>query len=112
MKEKSPDLLNKSMKNVGVLMLVQIFSKIMTFSLNFLVARIVVPEVYGYANIQLQLFGSLILWFSKESVRKTIQRKIEASSEVVRKSANNLVIYSFTVQFILAALVFVGVAYF
>ena len=41
MKEKKPDLLNKSMKNVGVLMLVQIFSKIMTFSLNFLVARIV-----------------------------------------------------------------------
>ena len=41
MNEKKPDLLNKSMKNVGVLMLVQIFSKIMTFSLNFLVARIV-----------------------------------------------------------------------
>lgn len=44
-------LLNKSFQNVGILMLVQVFSKIMTFSLNFLVARIVVKEVYGYANI-------------------------------------------------------------
>jgi uncharacterized protein YbjT (DUF2867 family) len=48
---QGPDLMQKSMKNVGILMFVQIFSKIMTFALNFLVARIVSKEVYGYANI-------------------------------------------------------------
>ena len=70
------DMIQKSMKNAGFLMIVQIFSKIMTFSLNFFVARIVSKEIYGYANIQMQLFNSLILWFSKEAVRKIVQRKI------------------------------------
>ena len=51
--DETNSLMNKSFKNVGLLMLVQVFSKIMTFSLNFLVARIVVKEVFGYANIQL-----------------------------------------------------------
>jgi hypothetical protein len=78
-------------------MLVQLFSKIMTFSLNFLVARIVIPEVYGYANIQLQLYGSIVLWFSKEAVRKTVQRKIEGSEANITKSAINMVIMSFLV---------------
>lgn len=44
--------------------------------MNFFVARIVSKEVYGYANIQLQLFDAIILWFSKEAVRKVIQRKV------------------------------------
>jgi O-antigen/teichoic acid export membrane protein len=64
--------LKKSFRNLGVLMVVQIFSKIITFTLNFLVARIVLKEVYGYANIQLVLYNSLILWFLTESVRKTL----------------------------------------
>jgi len=53
--EKGGDksLMASSFKNAGVLMMVQVFSKIVTFSLNFLVARIVAKEVYGYANIQL-----------------------------------------------------------
>ena len=49
----------------------------MTTTLNFLVARIVDKQVYGYANIQLQLYHSLILFFSKEAVRKACQRKID-----------------------------------
>jgi hypothetical protein len=65
-------MLNKSFKNVGVLMVVQLFSKVVTFSLNFLVARIVLKEVYGYANIQLVLYNSMILWFLTESVRKAV----------------------------------------
>lgn len=102
-------LLEKSFKNVGILMAVQIFSKIMTFSLNFLVARIVVPEVYGYANIQLQLYGSIVLWFSKESVRKAVQRKIDSSEHEVTISAINIVIFSFAVQLLLAFAIYFGV---
>ena len=74
-KYQAPDLMQKSMQNAGVLMFVQILSKKMTFTLNFMVARIVSKEVYGYANIQLQLFNSTILWFAKEAVRKAAQRK-------------------------------------
>jgi oligosaccharide translocation protein RFT1 len=103
------DLLQKSFKNVGILMLVQVFSKIMTFTLNFLVARIVVPEVYGYANIQLQLYGSIVLWFLKESVRKAVQRKIEGSEAQINKSAINIVVISFGVQIALAAIVYLTV---
>jgi O-antigen/teichoic acid export membrane protein len=50
MGDQSP--IAKSVKNMGVLMLMQLFSKVITFSLNFLVARIVSKEVFGYANIQ------------------------------------------------------------
>ena len=75
-KIEDSSVVNKSLKNAGVLMLVQLFSKVMTFSLNFMVARIVSKDIYGYANIQLQLFNSVVLWFAKEAVRKTVQRKI------------------------------------
>ena len=75
-------MLSKSYRNMGFMMLVQLFSKVMTFSLNFLVARIVIKEVYGYANVQLQLLDATILWFSKESARRVVQRKIEFPNEV------------------------------
>jgi O-antigen/teichoic acid export membrane protein len=42
---------SKSLHNAGVLMLVQVFSKMTTFTLNFMVARIVTKDIYGYANI-------------------------------------------------------------
>lgn len=70
--EDKQKLLSNSFQNAAFLMVVQIFSKIMTFSLNFMVARIVTKEVYGYASIQLQLFNTLILWYTKEAVRKTV----------------------------------------
>jgi len=57
-------------------MALQIFAKIMTMSMNFLVARFVQKEVYGYANIQLHLFYSMILFYSKEAVRKSCQREL------------------------------------
>jgi len=38
------------------LLSVQLFGKITTTTLNFMVARIVLKEVYGFANIQLQLY--------------------------------------------------------
>lgn len=99
------NLVAASFKNAGILMLVQVFSKIMTFTLNFMVARIVTKEVYGYANIQLQLFNSFVLWFAKEAVRKSVQRKVEATEEeakqakgkfedVEKQSASNIVVLS------------------
>jgi hypothetical protein len=48
-----PPLLDKAFKNASLLMALQIFAKFMTMSLNFLVARLVQKDVYGYSNIQL-----------------------------------------------------------
>ena len=76
------DIAAKSAKNVGVLVFVQVFQNIITFVLNLLIARIVAKEVFGYANIQMQLYISLVLWFAKESARKTVQRKIEVPKSV------------------------------
>ena len=53
-----------------------------------------------------------MLWFSKESVRKTVQRKIEGSEEQAQKSAINIVVLSFAVQVALATLVYFGVTIF
>ena len=98
----------KSLQNIGIMMMVQIFAKIVNFSMNFFVARIVSKEVYGYANIQLQLFDAVILWFSKEAVRKVIQRKVifkekenatpeqqKKNETTILRSAINLVHLSF-----------------
>ena len=66
----------------------------MTMSMNFLVARFVQKEIYGYANIQLQLFYSMILFYSKEAVRRACQREVQIegqSKEMIHRSALNLV---------------------
>lgn len=40
-------------KILAQLVSVQIFAKLVTFPVNFLTARIVSKETYGYANIQM-----------------------------------------------------------
>jgi hypothetical protein len=50
-KKEDSHLINKAFKNASLLMILQIFAKIMTMGLNFLVARFVQKEVYGYSNI-------------------------------------------------------------
>jgi oligosaccharide translocation protein RFT1 len=90
----SDQLLNKAFKNASLLMALQIFAKVMTMSMNFLVARFVQKEIYGYANIQLQLFYSMILFYSKEAVRRACQREVQIegqSKEMIHRSALNLV---------------------
>ena len=62
-------------------MSVQIFAKLVTTSLNFVVARIVNKEVYGYAHIQLFLFHTFILFYSKEAVRKACQREVKVEGK-------------------------------
>jgi hypothetical protein len=90
----SDQLLNKAFKNASLLMALQIFAKVMTMSMNFLVARFVQKEIYGYANIQMQLFYSMILFYSKEAVRRACQREVQIegqSKEIIHRSALNLV---------------------
>lgn len=63
-------------------------------SLNFIIARFVQKDIYGYSNIQLQLFYSMILFFSKEALRKACQREVQMnnySKSDIHQSAQNLV---------------------
>jgi oligosaccharide translocation protein RFT1 len=71
-----PQIVEKALKNASLLVALQIFAKIMTMSLNFLIARFVQKDIYGYSNIQFQLFYSMILFFSKEAVRRACQREV------------------------------------
>ena len=85
----------KALKNASLLMALQIFAKIITMSMNFLVARLVQKDIFGYANIQFQLFYSMILFFSKEAVRRACQRELSLSGNydktTIAQSAHNLV---------------------
>jgi len=76
------NLVVKSVKNVQLLVLLQILSKILTSVLNFLIARFVSKEVFGYASIELQLFYSLVLFFTKEALRRTCQRDFKGGKQV------------------------------
>ena len=97
-------------------MALQIFAKIMTMSMNFLVARFVQKEVYGYANIQLHLFYSMILFYSKEAVRKSCQRELHLSTAhsrpTINRSALNLVLLSLPRQLLLSLLTYLFVTHF
>ena len=65
----------------------------------------------------MQLYNSIVLWYCKESVRKTVQRKVqppEGSEKVkfeaiVKTSAVNMVLLCFVVQVVLSAAVYFGV---
>ena len=63
------------------------------------------------------MFNTLVLWFSKEAVRKTVQRKVEdheitvkgkKDEKLVAQSSINMVIFSFVVQLSLAVIVYMG----
>jgi oligosaccharide translocation protein RFT1 len=58
----------------------------------------------------LQLYNSIVLWFAKEAVRKTVQRKLQAvDAKVETMSAKNMVLISQLIQLVLAVLVYLGV---
>lgn len=77
--------LAQTIRNLSWIMAVQVGSKILTASLNFLIASFVSPEVYSSVNISLQFYYTLILFFSRECLRRTVQRSFEADDEILRK---------------------------
>ena len=51
-----------------------------------------------------------MLWFAKEAVRRTVQRKLQAvDAKVETMSAKNMVLISQLIQLVLAVLVYLGV---
>ena len=64
-------------KVLAQLFCVQILAKLVTLPMSFMTARLVSQETYGYANMQMQLWTTLILFFQREALRKTCQRDIQ-----------------------------------
>lgn len=73
------DILNKSTAGASFLMLTQLFTKMLTFLLNQLLIRLISPRVFGI-SAYLEFIVSMVLFFSREGERLSIQRTRDISS--------------------------------
>ena len=58
----------------AALVTLQLFSRLLTFVLNTLIARSLGPSWYAFANVQLQLVSATVLFMAKEATRRAAQR--------------------------------------
>ena len=61
-------------KGFSYLVGLQLFSRIITFALNTLLARDLGPQWYAIANVHLYVIGSTALFLAKEGLRRAGQR--------------------------------------
>jgi oligosaccharide translocation protein RFT1 len=79
-------LLSKSAKGATVLIILQIGSRALTFGVNQLLLRYLLPELLGIAT-QLEVYSISVLFFARESLRVAIQRQTDAADdEALHKS--------------------------
>ncbi|RDX47405.1 Rft-1-domain-containing protein [Lentinus brumalis] len=67
-------LLSATLASGRSLVLLQLFSRIVTFVLNQALVRLVSPQVFGTTSIQFELLLSTILFLSREGVRNALLR--------------------------------------
>ncbi|KAI5962220.1 RFT1 [Candida pseudojiufengensis] len=67
------NVIEESAKGISSLILVQIATKLFTFLLNQLLIKFISPKIFGL-SIYLEFLISTILFFSRESIRLSIQR--------------------------------------
>ncbi|PIL33087.1 transporter [Ganoderma sinense ZZ0214-1] len=72
--EKAPSLLSATLASGSSLVLLQVFSRVVTFVLNQALVRLVSPQVFGTTSIQFELLLSTILFLSREGVRNALLR--------------------------------------
>ncbi|EMG48725.1 RFT1 Oligosaccharide translocation protein RFT1 [Candida maltosa Xu316] len=83
---KPTNAVNQSAKGVTYLILVQIITKLFTFILNQLIIRYLTPSIIGITTY-LDFIYSTILFFSRESIRLSIQR-IQSKHQTSQKVIN------------------------
>lgn len=83
--DQQASLLSKTLASARSLVLLQLLSRAVTFTLNFALLRLASPEVFGTASIQFDLIGSTLLFLSREGVRGALLR----SSRTAAKSASS-----------------------
>lgn len=70
-----PALISKTLlSSARSLVLLQLLSRALTFSLNHALLRFASPEVFGTASIQFDLIGSTLLFLSREGIRGALLR--------------------------------------
>ncbi|RPD55696.1 Rft-1-domain-containing protein [Lentinus tigrinus ALCF2SS1-6] len=100
--EKTKSLLSATLASGSSLVLLQLFSRIVTFVLNQALVRLVSPQVFGTTSIQFELLLSTILFLSREGVRNALLR---AQSEHSSSSTSSQPHFHAAVAFyVLAAL--------
>jgi oligosaccharide translocation protein RFT1 len=69
-------VLSASVKGTTFLILVQVISRALTFTVNQLLLRFLSPQLLG-VSVQLELYSVSVLYFARESVRVATQRRTE-----------------------------------
>lgn len=69
------NILSASARGASYLILLQLFTRLLTFTFNQLILRHTSPSVFGFATIQLELLSSTILFLSREGFRIALQRE-------------------------------------
>jgi oligosaccharide translocation protein RFT1 len=70
----SKNALSATAKGTSYLILLQLFTRLLTFTFNQLILRYTTPALFGFATIQLELLSSTILFLSREGFRTALQR--------------------------------------
>ena len=68
------NVLGASARGASYLILLQLFTRLLTFTFNQLILRHTSPSTFGFATIQLDLLSSTILFLSREGFRIALQR--------------------------------------
>ena len=71
----SGSVFSASARGASYLILLQLFTRLLTFTFNQLILRHTSPAVFGFATIQLELLSSTILFLSREGFRIALQRE-------------------------------------
>jgi oligosaccharide translocation protein RFT1 len=72
------------------LILLQLLSRVLTFSLNQLLVRIASPSVFGTAAVQFDLVLSTLLFLSREGVRLTVLRAPKGDASISEAQVTSL----------------------
>ncbi len=87
--QKTASLLSATLASGSSLVLLQLFSRVVTFVLNQALVRLVSPQVFGTTSIQFELLLSTILFLSREGVRNALLRASSSPTQGEDRDANS-----------------------
>jgi oligosaccharide translocation protein RFT1 len=87
-KDHYNEVLTSSTYGAAFLVMVQVVSRILTFTVNQLMLRYMSPRIFGIAA-QLELYSITTLYFSRESTRASIHRQPSATFKVATRVDND-----------------------
>lgn len=68
------DYLKKTLYSISLIVVVSMFSKVLNLGCNIFLARLINKETYGIAKVYLEFAMALILYFPRETIRKSGQK--------------------------------------